>query len=508
MALSMSRPWKHPDSGYYWFRRRVPEDLRGVVGKREERHSLGTRDPVEAKRLHALKLAEIEERWSNLRQSCRELSADAVAREAALAIASLQRQIDLDPYRTVDWDVDVGASLWVRDVAREEPYTDIREEISSEQRRRVAQRNTCYSIVDRHMHGRGLSPSESDRERLARAVTLEMQQLVQQHQALLLGKVYTNHQRPIPFAGIAASSVAEPLPFETIVKGWLTEKKPNKKTEYVWCRVLDQFQAFLGHSDARRVRPEDFVEWKARLLGEGLAAKTIRDGKLAPVRAIFQWAADNRKIEANPGARVTIDVKATATERRRGYSDEEAILVLSKARIEREHHLRWAPWVSAYTGARIAEICQLRSEDVKEIGGVWCIALAAEAGSLKNANSERIVPIHPALEAEGFLKFAASAPAGPLFSQLKPDRFGSRGGTGTKVISRWIRSLGITDKRISPSHSWRHRLKTLGRRYSLAVDILNAMTGHGRKTVADTYGEFPPEALKRELMKIPRLIID
>lgn len=182
--------------------------------------------------------------------------------------------------------------------------------------------------------------------------------------------------------------------------------------------------------------------------------------------------------------------------------------MLSKARIEREHHLRWAPWVSAYTGARIAEICQLRSEDVKEIGGVWCIALAAEAGSLKNANSERIVPIHPALEAEGFLKFAASAPAGPLFSQLKPDRFGSRGGTGTKVISRWIRSLGITDKRISPSHSWRHRLKTLGRRYSLAVDILNAMTGHGRKTVADTYGEFPPEALKRELMKIPRLIID
>ena len=125
MALSMSRPWKHPDSGYYWSRRRVPEDLRALVGKREERHSLGTRDPVEAKRLHVLKLAEIEERWSNLRQSCRELSADAVAREAALAVASIQRQLDLDPYRTINWDVDVGASLWVHDVAREEIYTDI-----------------------------------------------------------------------------------------------------------------------------------------------------------------------------------------------------------------------------------------------------------------------------------------------------------------------------------------------------------------------------------------------
>ena len=103
------------------------------------------------------------------------------------------------------------------------------------------------------------------------------------------------------------------------------------------------------------------------------------------------------------------------------------------------------------------------------------------------------------------MAFAAKNPTRPLFPELKPDRFGSRGGTGTKVIGKGIRSLGITDKRISPNHSWRHRLKTLGRRYGLAVDILNAMTGHGRKTVADTYGEFPADALKRELLKLPSL---
>jgi hypothetical protein len=37
----------------------------------------------------------------------------------------------------------------------------------------------------------------------------------------------------------------------------------------------------------------------------------------------------------------------------------------------------------------------------------------------------------------------------------------------------------------------------------LAPDIINAITGHGRKTVADSYGEFPMEALYRELLKIP-----
>jgi hypothetical protein len=34
-------------------------------------------------------------------------------------------------------------------------------------------------------------------------------------------------------------------------------------------------------------------------------------------------------------------------------------------------------------------------------------------------------------------------------------------------------------------------------------DIVNAITGHHRKTVADSYGEFPIEALYREMAKIP-----
>ncbi len=68
-----------------------------------------------------------------------------------------------------------------------------------------------------------------------------------------------------------------------------------------------------------------------------------------------------------------------------------------------------------------------------------------------------------------------------------------------------MRSLGLTDPRLSPSQSWRHRLRTLGRRYGLALDILDAITGHQRKMVADTYGEYLLEALQREILKIPTL---
>jgi hypothetical protein len=67
MTLAMARPWKHPKSGVWWLRKRVPDDLLKHVGKREEKRSLQTRDPVEAKRRHAEALAEIECRWANLR---------------------------------------------------------------------------------------------------------------------------------------------------------------------------------------------------------------------------------------------------------------------------------------------------------------------------------------------------------------------------------------------------------------------------------------------------------
>jgi hypothetical protein len=67
MPLAMSRPWKHPQTGIYWLRKGVPEALREAVGKREEKISLRTRDPVEAKQRHAEALAEIEKRWANLR---------------------------------------------------------------------------------------------------------------------------------------------------------------------------------------------------------------------------------------------------------------------------------------------------------------------------------------------------------------------------------------------------------------------------------------------------------
>jgi hypothetical protein len=108
MPLAMSRPWKHPSSGVYWVRKGVPEDLRALVGKREEKRSLGTRDPAEAKRRHAEALAEIELRWANLRSGPKTLS-EREAHQIAMVVHDrwLQQHMENPSQQTV-WRIDLG----------------------------------------------------------------------------------------------------------------------------------------------------------------------------------------------------------------------------------------------------------------------------------------------------------------------------------------------------------------------------------------------------------------
>src|SRR3954447_17163130 len=169
----------------------------------------------------------------------------------------------------------------------------------------------------------------------------------------------------------------------------------------------------------------DMVRWKTALIDAGLQPKTIRDSKLAALRAIFRWAVDNHHLPDNPAERVSIHVKVKPTNGDRTYSDEQAAIVLKAALRERDPVRRWVPWLCAYSGARLSEVCQLRAEDIQRIEGYWCLRITAEAGSVKNAHSERTVPLHSAVLDIGFLDFVNAMKTGPLFLGLRPDIFNS-----------------------------------------------------------------------------------
>ncbi|GJD51052.1 Tyrosine recombinase XerC [Methylobacterium crusticola] len=198
-------------------------------------------------------------------------------------------------------------------------------------------------------------------------------------------------------APLRVAAARQPVGFDELVKGWAAEKRPAEKTRYEWTRVMAQFSSFLGHEDAARVTPDDVQRWKEALIAKGLAPKTISDGKLVELRSIFQWTADNRRLMSNPAERVSMDVKRKASETIRIFTDEEASIVLRAALTQKDPVLRWVPWLCAYSGARVSEVCQLRVQDVCQIEGVWCMRFDPEVGPLKTASSERAVPLHQAL---------------------------------------------------------------------------------------------------------------
>ncbi len=493
----MSSPWKHPKTGMYWVRRRVPSHLVERLGKREEKKSLGTKDPVEAKRLYTQANAEIEARWATMDRGEVQLDAREAINLARPFYDGMLTEFRDQPLLQTRWDVDVGASCFRPageiGALRADPL----------EVQRTIMEGWCLDFAGNRLAEVGMVDTKDNRATLGAAIASALQAA-----ALELKRLSTVSVFAVPAAGArqwtGVSEAESPIvPSKQIFDGWAAERKPTEKTRYTYERVLKSFMDFVGTDDVKIVTQKHVADWKAAMLAAGLTAKTIGAGKLSAVRAIFQWAADNSVIGDNPFAKVSISLKKKPGERKRGYTDEEAEMVLAAAKLEKAPHLHWVPLLCAYTGARISEISQLRREDLVEVKGVWCVKLVPEAGSLKNASSERSVPIHPKVLEAGFVKFVERTKAGAIFSEVPPDRFGVRGGNMTKLVSKWVRGLGLKDTRVAPSHAWRHRFKTLCRRYGVSSDIGDALTGHTARTVADAYGAFEVVALHREICKLP-----
>ena len=80
----MAQPFKHPSSGIYYLRRKVPPELQSALG-REFKKSLKTRDPAEAKGRFARAWAESEEAFALARAG--QTGAEVISPEAAYQLA-------------------------------------------------------------------------------------------------------------------------------------------------------------------------------------------------------------------------------------------------------------------------------------------------------------------------------------------------------------------------------------------------------------------------------------
>lgn len=315
------------------------------------------------------------------------------------------------------------------------------------------------------------------------------------------------------------------MTFAVLLNKFAAEKHPPRKAQDKREALFARFAKLIGHDDPERVTKADIRAWKEHRQTVGVtprgkaprpaSPKTINDD-IGMFRAVFSWALDNGllSLAANPFARMGVRYVKGAN-KPDPFTDDEAATILKAAR--REHgFLRWLLWLLAFTGARIEEVCGASKEDVRRKAGVVVLDIRARRvgrndDGLKNSESQRMVPLHSAIIAEGFMDYVAALPAGSaLFPDLRIRKrgYGRRGESATQRHSRWLRlKVGITDARKAPAHSWRHRMEDELRRARVLPEAADAITGHKNPGNSGAgYGRGfrgMPDELAKEIEKLP-----
>jgi integrase len=305
---------------------------------------------------------------------------------------------------------------------------------------------------------------------------------------------------------------------ESLLEGWWQEAKAvgRKRSTYEsYAGTIQTLAEFLKHDDAARITEDDILRFKNHRLASGISPKTIADKDLAALKSIFRWSVSNRKLRSNPAEKVTVIRGKRQRLRGPGFTDKEAIEILTSAisyrgeGVEHDHTVaakRWLPWLCAYTGARIGELVQLRKQDVFQDQKIWCMRITPEAGTVKT-DQARIVPVHRHLIDQGFIEFVKSRDEGPLFaSETRRDGFPLGFEALMTRLRDWIREI-VPDPNVQPFHGWRHRVKTIFRDLRIEQRVAEDIQGwaEGESTNAGGgYGEVSLKAKADAIAAIPR----
>lgn len=570
MALTMPRPWLDPVTGIYYIRRRVPVELVNKIGKIVYKASLGTKDPIKAKRRFVERLAKLESSWANLRAG----EAELTERQAhSLAAPIYDEWLTLhgeNPSLQLAWHVELYPTLWTEELPPRfamsaveffefrkeqlrngtlqedeawsyEPGVGLVEDVPADFYFYKSMRLACRAKAGELLQSNGLQVDHWSYWTLVKAVaaayqraSLEIAREAEGYNIPSRSPVEQSAPQASISAAAAVSSARDKAGLENkgvtkvsitrILEDWWQESKAAGRklaTYQNYGNTVRSFIGFLKHDDASKVTAEDIIAFKDHRLSSPSqrtnkvpSAKTVKDGDLAALKTLFGWAAVNRRVPTNPAQGITIKIAKPRRVRPKGFTDSEARAILSAAldyEPGRERPCtaaakRWVPWLCAFTGARVGEIGQLRRQDVRLEDERWVININPEAGTVKTDEARDVV-VHPQVVELGFIQFVQKSAEGPLF--LIPGKDGDVLGPlqGLKNrLAEFSRSI-VPDPNVAPMHGWRHRFKTVGMEADIQMRVLDAIQGHAARSVSDRYGEITLGTKAAAIGKFPRIKI-
>lgn len=501
MRLDMPRPYRPNGTAIYHVRVTVPQRERETVGKTALKRSLRTADPAEAKRRCPAVVDELRRLIDDAARS-QDFSHNDVLALAARYRDERKHSL-LDAATRDSWRPDQF------DWRQEQLQEVVEEERSSEEGDPHAEAAKWGDArLDRFLASHSLTVPGAWRTAAAEAIYLA------ERHALADARHERLRDTPAPAPYAAAQVVSRPRSLSRLFAQYADAQHLPPKTRSHWAKIVDHFERWLNGKPPHKVEKADVFQYADHLRRQGgtgkrpLKTKSINESYLAAIRCVFGFACERGLLPDNPARGVALKPtrQETMAESVRPYTDEEVVVLLSAARKQLTPYKRWAPWLAAFTGARISEILNARKTDVGEDRGVLFLSIKPEdGGALKTADSRRRVPLHAALIAEGFPDYVASLPdGGYLFPGDWRDQYGNRTTTPKNRLGEMLRKvLPPHEGKVSPNHSFRHWLSSALRRHGVSDDLARELAGHAPSDIHARYGRGDLATLNAGIQALP-----
>ncbi|WP_199031443.1 tyrosine-type recombinase/integrase [Ralstonia sp. ASV6] len=531
----------HLRGSTYHLRIGVPDDIRHLWPHRSNgshaidafRASLRTSDRNEAAtRAHRI-IAEFRERFDALRREAAPKTVQLTARMADHLAHEIERRLlQVDDLATAtksrqELHNAVGIQFVVDDGANEQ--FQIASLVAEQLGEALALGDLSYAEEFAYAELRDLGIVVDLSSTHARMALLRMQRAAikawRSIAARAVGEpIDTPNQHALPLEGIAAMPEKETGCSSTlrdILPRWQarTAAKPNAIARMT--KALALFEEAVGIvplQTLNKTHGAAFVRFLSDSKSRGFAQKTAHN-HASNITALMNVADREGIIDRNPFD-LTIE-KTAGSQKREPWTTEELAAMFTSSLFSCAIPDDYPTWrevapqdgralllLLIHTGARIGEIAQLRGEDFVVRNGITAIRITAEAGTLKTAPSERVVPLaDQLLQDQWFATWLQNArkTTGPIMPSMH-----GRTTTPSDVAGRWFRAfrevVGLPNGGLNGAHKFRHWLRTALAENHVAVEVADQITGHSAKGSAGRViytGNLSLLTLKKALDRLP-----
>ncbi|CAK3251597.1 Site-specific integrase [Vibrio crassostreae] len=209
--------------------------------------------------------------------------------------------------------------------------------------------------------------------------------------------------------------------------------------------------------------------------------------------SFFTWCEQMEYCDINPFRAFKFTSNKKISEAKNAYTPAQLSAIFSSeiyTKLKFKHNYQyWLPLLARYTGARLNELCQLYVCDIVQVDNLWVIDIndSQPQQRLKNPNSRRRVPIHPALIKLGFIDFIKALKSPRVFPELKYERDGY-GTSASKWYGRYKKLFGFG--RGLDFHSFRHTFATELKQLLVPQTVVSELIGHCHGSITfDRYGK-------------------